>query len=160
MGAVLDIAEKRVDAYSSSNADDWKLDHKLAMLCFDIQELMREGADIFDDLHSLENDWREDVCRGAIDYCEDFESRLTGLYERWFRASVAFLAVFDQSARSEYISRGFDAKPVQDLRGRVEKAKNFLTPDEKFFAHDATYDLAERAVQEHTEGRTEPCELG
>ncbi len=156
MGLAFRIAAKRVNAYSESVAEKWQFEHAIAMMLFDFQELMREGVGIFDDIQKIEDDWRSAVLREVIDYSEKVEAEAAAVFRGWYLASQRVLRQFDTEIRDEYCSRKFDLTQAEALRDRVARAEAFLTADGEFFAQDATFDMADNAVEDFKAGRTEP----
>lgn len=154
MGAAFKIVEGRLFTYrEQSEGESWKADHKWAILCFDYQELAREGSRLYDSITELDEDWRISVHRQALDYDSEIASRIDNLFREWCRTSHKILGMFVDRLENEYVNRGFDVTAIEDLRFRVREVDGCLTSDNDFFARDATFDMASAAIQEFREGK-------
>ena len=142
------IVRDKVDAYEDE-FDLWKSDHELAMMSFDIQELIHDGITLFRDICRLDENWRLAVFEERIPYDLDFEEKLRSLVQRFHRTTSAINRDLIPSVKKT----GHSLDRVDEFRGVCAAVKGMVTPDDEFFCDDALLRLQTDAIDDHNNGR-------
>ena len=143
------ILRDKVGAYEDE-CDLWKSDRDLAMLSFDIQELIHDGIKLFRDICRLDENWRLAVLEKRIPYDLDFEQKLRSVVQTFHRTSSAINRELIPLAEKA----GHSLDRVNDFRGVCAAVKGMVTPDDEFFCDDALLRLQADAIDAHDDGRT------
>ncbi len=152
--ARLDSVETRNNFYRSSSEHDKLIDDSnRAQLCFRFADLALQGADLFDAINSLDEDWRMLIADPAneVRYDEAFEQRVLRLYRSWLETSKGVLQAYD-TLRDDYVARGFDQDHIERIQSGVREVEGILTPDSEFYSE--LWMKRDSAIDEHRNGTT------
>ena len=75
------FVEKRVALYQEQQ-EAWKADHRMAMACFEVEELLVEGLQIYDSIHRFDANWKLEVFREICEYDPNVDEQIRGLFGR------------------------------------------------------------------------------
>jgi len=148
------FVEKRVDNYQNLQQEvqePWKRDHDVAMACFEAQELLIEGHQIYEAIHRYDEAWRLRIFRKQCDYDVATEYRLKAVLSRWYAVSLKLLQNFAR-LEAECRDRGFDVAHAGQLRRNIEECASMLTPSEQLFDTERFAALKDAAIDEHLAG--------
>jgi hypothetical protein len=149
--------ETRNSLYSDQAESEAELvivDSNIALVCFDMADLLMQGASLYDSINALDNDWRTMVFEGQEAYCDHFGKRITRLYRKWHDTSEGVLNLYSRVER-EYAARGFETDSAKKLRSAVREVKGALTDDTEFFSHSSLVELRDAAIDAFRSGATE-----
>lgn len=139
---------------AESEADMVIAESNVALVCFDMTDLVLQGVALYDSINSLDNDWMTMVFEGCESYNAVLDRRIERLYRKWFDTSSLVLSLHSRIEK-EYVDRGFDTDPVARLRSAVHEVKNSLADDADFFSHPRLEELRDAAIDAHQNGATE-----
>ena len=123
-------------------------DSAMAVLCFDFADLVVQGNNLYESINSLDNDWRTLVYTEAIPYSDHFENRIKRLYERWLDVSKGVNAFYGR-IETNFTSRGFDTKPIHELRKAIREVEAMPCDDSRFFADAKLVELRDAAINDY-----------
>lgn len=114
---VIQIQRTKLDTFERE-VEAWNHDHEEVMLCYSIEDLLREGVDLYDALNGVYRGWENNI-RGASESAV-FEMRkcMDGLFRRWLGVAKSGVAVFEKF-KALCADCGFDA--AADLRAKTEE---------------------------------------
>jgi hypothetical protein len=146
------IVERRAGDYrtqveSETGYDSLMHDSATAVLCFDFADLVAQGNNVYESINGLNNDWRNLVYTGAIPYSDHSENRIKKLYERWLDASKNVNTIYGK-IETDFVSRGFDTKPIHDLRRAIREVEAMACDDSSFFASAKLIELRDAAIDD------------
>ncbi|HEX3657148.1 MAG TPA: hypothetical protein VHV55_15150 [Pirellulales bacterium] len=151
------LYRQQVESETESENDgaDAVQSSKPVIACFDLVDLIAQGANLFDSINRLDNDWRMLVYSKVVPYREAFERRIEKLYSNWLEASERVIVLYTK-LEAEYKARGFDVDLAEKLLAAIREARGTLTPDDKFFSHQKLVDLRDAAIDESRSGEAFP----
>lgn len=88
VGTRLAPIQKQLEAYEES----WREDHKAALRCRDVEEVLAVGTMIFQLIQRLEQSWRDRVFRGTEEYTAEEEAAIQRYYRAWLPLSEKVLS--------------------------------------------------------------------
>lgn len=147
--------EVRSSLYRSqvASGETVRADVPAALACFDLADLVVQGAAVLDSIHCLDHDWRFSVFEKRLVYSEAFERRIARLYQVWYETSTDVIALYD-CLSSDYQKQGFNLQAVERLRSACREVAGLLTDDEAFFTHPKLVALRDAAIDAHRNGQT------
>ena len=127
----------------------WKGDHDRAMACFELDELIKDSAQVYEDICRLDEQWHLLIYKTGGDHPTD---TIDDLYESWFAATRRLNDLFSMM-EAEYAARGFDRKNHTWFVACRNTCAAILDPSE------LESDLADEAIQQHRNGDTIELEV-
>lgn len=126
----------------------WQIDHLKAMACYSMEELLRSGVELFDEICRLDERWHLEVYCDEVAYDEDTSRVLRSLFQQWHKAAGRTLALYDE-IREDYVDRGFDVSIAERLRAYHEQCTGILNPSD-----EVSPSLADAAIESYLTGQT------
>ena len=136
-------------AFYRKHSEDWKGDHKEAMACFELEELLALGIDAFKAINRADEWVRAQVVSGEAEYDVGEFEKVEVLYQQWMQCSIVVNDILSRFEKNDFDVRGAD-----DFRRCYREVQGILTPDEKFFAHDSLVRLRDEAIDAHRRRET------
>ncbi len=112
------LVEKKLD-YCEDGTEAWKAHHEQAMQVIDIEVLVGDVNELYEDISRLVEDFVETTANGRIPYDFDREEKIMDLCERWIRLSVALR----DGDCNWAVSEGYEVTTLAKLDENIEKAK-------------------------------------
>jgi hypothetical protein len=141
---------KHLDAYRET-PEQWKSDHDMAMLCYDVQDSIAVGLlilkwlDELDELVTAKSLRKETPEEESKKMCADVEI----LYREWEKASLDHLD-FVVMLRQ----KGFRVDRADELEEAIRTVRKMLTPDQDFFTDSKLVAARDSAMDAHVGGET------
>ena len=132
------------------DTEHWKTGHTDAMACYEFEDHLQSGIEIFDSITRFDEDRRLRVLKGQIPYDASTEQQIQGLYKDWLQPSALAATILEH-----YESLFGDVKHADEFRSRYSEAKGIVTPDNEFFSDDTLVELRDAAIDEHRRGDTQ-----
>ncbi len=126
-------------------------DFAVAILCFDFADLVVQGNNLYESINSLDNDWRKLVYMEVIPFAENFENRIKKLYAGFLAVSKNVINLYGR-IESQFVSRGFDTKPIHELRTAIREVEGVMIDDASFFTGTKLIDLRDAAIDDVQNG--------
>lgn len=144
---------KRVDLYRDE-ADSWKQDHQIAIACFDIQQALVEGNQLFEFLIQFDEGWQAIVFDDPAAYSDEAQQVIDNGMMIWLQSSKK---IIDCALRfqCEYLDRGFDVKHIRAMEKNIAQMEMMLADQTEFFSRGNLDELRDAAIDEHRSGLTE-----
>lgn len=141
--------KNRIQGYTSE-VEQWKIDHTIAMFCWDFELLLKQGLDFLDDVMYADDQWRAAVLEGKTEYDADYESYTQGFLASWLKTSKSALPVI-----SRLENDGHTVNFADKFRTAIEEVEGILTPDDQFLASDHLANLRDEAIDSFHRGECE-----
>lgn len=142
----LGYVQSNLELYEQG-AESWKADHGAAMACYEFEDFLEYGIEIFESISSLDEAWRLRVFKRQVSYDADLESRIHDCYRKWLEPCADVEQVLQW-----FESRFGELRRAEEFRARRREAQGILANDSEFFAGDALARLRDDAIDEHRRG--------
>lgn len=139
--------EQRVSILQKEQAA-WKAGHDKAMACFTLEELLKDAADLYENICRIDEFWHLTVYEHPDAFDPQFSDVLKSLFVRWHEIAGGILASVNEM-HAEFVSRGFDTARIARITDFHAQCGAILNPSE------VETDLADRALELHRAGATE-----
>lgn len=115
MATVPELFRKPFDLFGD-HAEAWKPAHVEAMRCRDVEQAVRFGLFILDDIQRQNARWAEDVRAGAEPFSWDMAERFAAGYRWWLERSRLLLDAISDCQRA-----GFEVEGAPRLREKHQE---------------------------------------
>ena len=115
MASVPELLRGPFDLYGD-HAEGWKPAHAEGMRCGDVEQAVRFGLFIIDDLQQQNSRWAEDVRRRAESFSWDMAERFAAGYQWWLERGRLVLDTISQCERA-----GFDVEGAARFREKYRE---------------------------------------
>jgi hypothetical protein len=132
-----------------NKVDLWKADHELAMVYFNICDLVREANDLFERLTKFDDDFRNGFYNDPGEYDDLIESQVDNLFRRWTDVVRAVVEKMLPWAEGRY-----DGVEGSDkLRRYLTEAAGINSEPAEFFQADGLVKFRDDAIDEYLNGQ-------
>lgn len=128
--------------------EQWKADHDQAQASFELEELLGDGAELYEKICRLDECWHLAVFENPKTFDQETNDEIHGLFQHWFDTTTHVLDL-TREMQADYAARGFDMNRIRELSASHHACQAILNPSE------VETELADAAVQVHRTGHTE-----
>jgi len=130
--------------------DAWKIDHDIAILCFEAQDKIQMGLALFAQILRLDENYSELLLSDKIPQIPEVETAIPELCSEWHSTFLPLLGVVNFLEGQRHSVDGAD-----EFRKGLRQAESILTPDQEFFEHPKLWAMGDEAVEFNRKGLTE-----
>ena len=123
------------------------VEHRVAMQCFDLEELIQDGVTLFGDICRVDQNFHEVVLEHPDKYREEIALQILEAFAKWDQV-VSRIVSFFASVQGDYCERGFDMKRFDALMRCHRECIAMLNPS------NVETNLADDALASHRNGLT------
>lgn len=145
--------KRDVKNYQREGEEAWKLEHNQAMACFEVQELVLDGNQLFDAINRLDEGYRSLVFDKIVPYSEAMETLITNLLRQWMDSSERLLSLFSK-LENDFKSRSFDFTSVEELNVNIGECKAMLQSTNNSLVNDSLVEFRDTAIDQLRAGAT------
>lgn len=144
------FVDRKVQIFKEEQ-ESWKDEHDTALACFELEQLIKDGIRLYEDICRLDEEWHLHVYGNPDSFVQSFSDRLRDLFSKWFGVTSGLLKIF-QTAHANYAARGFDMDSFSKLCGSYKQCEAIFNPAVRTVE---CAELATVALELHRAGETE-----
>lgn len=122
----MSVADKNARMYSDMAAEWWKEDHDKAMKCHEVHDLAKMASCIYDMI--CEHSQMRESSQAENRSQQGLMTPVNHAIRHYFKGSYCLLNAF-ADIREEYVNRGFNQKPLEEVEQNMPKVAHQLLDD-------------------------------
>lgn len=144
--------ERRIAEYQREQ-EGWKADHDRAMVCFQMEDLLRFGLTQYQSLVAFDESWTAQVFREECPFDKGIQAWFVKIFSDWLKTSELVAMAFEK-IRVDYRARGFSMELWDQFSGALRECRALCGAVNGIEVIDAVVALRDAAIDEHRAGKS------